>query len=350
MRRLVAAAALAGALLAAVAPAAPAAAPRGFVGVGSWFVPGPSDFARMGTGKVGLFRFNLEWSVVEATRGTYDWSRYDRLVGQAAAAGVRGLPVLYGSPGWAARRNTYPPRSSARRSFSRFLTAVADRYGRGGDFWREHPELRSRVVTHWQVWNEPNLPVYWNRRPSARQYASLVKLARRSLRRGDRRAKVVLAGLPRSRLGAKPETYLRRLYRVRGFRRQFDVVAIHPYARDDRGVAAAIRRIRKVMDAGRDRRTPIWITEVGWATSGPRSVFRTSRRGQATRVRKTFRTVLRLRRSHRVGAVIWFAWRDRPLNEGERDWWAVHTGLLGLDGEPKPGWRELVRVTGGAVG
>ena len=96
--------------------------------------------------------------------------------------------------------------------------------------------------------------------------------------------------------------FLRGLYRIRGLKKYFDVVAIHPYARDQRGVLGVVIRARRIMNRGRDRRTPIWVTEVGWGTSGNgRRAFRTNPRGQARRLTNTYRTMLRYRRRYRIG-------------------------------------------------
>jgi len=51
-----------------------------------------------------------------------------------------------------------------------------------------------------------------------------------------------------------------------------------------------LNQVRALMDRRADRKTPIWVTEIGWATGGPRSPFSTTRRGQAERIDRTFRS------------------------------------------------------------
>ena len=65
-----------------------------------------------------------------------------RVVLAAAQRGLGVLPVLHGTPGWAALNPgdpASPPRDPA--DFARLLTALVTRYGPNGSFWAEHPEV-----------------------------------------------------------------------------------------------------------------------------------------------------------------------------------------------------------------
>ena len=133
-----------------------------------------------------------------------------------------------------------------------------------------------------------------------------------------------------------------------GLRSKFDALAIHPYAANHEGVLGAVRRVRDIMARNGDRRKPILLTEVGWATggnvSGGTRRFRTSPKQQAARLRKTYRALLRIRRRYAVGLVVWFSWRDRAPSSDEPNWWAIHTGLFTRSGKPKPAWRTYRRI------
>ena len=331
------------------APAAGARAPRGFFGIQAWDLPSTKATERMGATGLGTLRSVVDWGLVESSPGARRWDDYDALMSRAAGANMRVLPVLMGSPEHVSARRLDPPRSSeARAGYAAFVRDAVARYGRGGTFWRARPEVPYRPVTHWQIWNEPNLPAYWAGRPSARQYVSLLKLGASAVRSRDRRAKVLLAGLPESRLGPSMTGFLRGIYRVRGAKRAFDVVAIHPYARDHRGVFGALTRVRGVMRRARDSRTGVFITESGWAsggraTGGSRS-FRTSERDQARRLSRTVTLLVRMRRRYRLGLVSWFSWQDRAPRGGEPNWWAIHTGLLRRNGSAKPALRAYSRI------
>jgi len=328
-----------------------AAPKRAFYGIQDWAVPSGDDFDRLREARVGILRINLTWSSVEPTPGARNWAGYDAVMRDAAAAGMTVVPTLIGSPAFAAREPQYPPVRSKEgyAAWRAFVRDAVDRYGRGGSFWSENGDLRPRPIRAWMVWNEPNYPAYWFNRPSARAYVRFLRATRRQIKKADRRAKIVLAGLPETKNGVPMKRYLRQVYRVRRARKLFDVVAVHPYARDHRGVIGAVRRARKIMRRGRDRKKPIWVTEVGWATGGDVSrgtrAFKTSRKGQAKRLRVTLKRVAKVRRRLRVGMVVWFSLRDRAPIEGEPNWWAIYTGLFDRDGAPKPAWRVFRSFT-----
>ncbi len=349
--------AVAAVTLVAVAPRpAEARVPASFFGIQSWSNPSPAAFKRLAAARIGTYRFNLLWSVVEYRKGARNWEPPDAVVANAAVARVTVLPVILSSPRFAAKRYQYPPRSKkALRSYTAFVRDAVRRYGRLGTFWRDHPELPYRPVKFWQVWNEPNFPAYWYKRPSAKQYVRFLKLTRKTLKRQDRGAKIVLAGIPDTRVkrSVRMIPFLQRIYRARG-RKAFDVMAVHPYAKRPRDVITAVRKARAVMRRYRDSRKQIWVTEIGWATAGKVSrhtrPFKTSKKGQASRLKQSFRALLKVRRRYRVGMGVWFALSDRARYRGERDWWAIHTGLFDRRGRAKLAWKALAKVAGGRSG
>lgn len=350
--RALAALLVAAAVSAAIAPSASAARARpGFAGVQAWYTPSEPEFARLAAGRIGLYRTNILWSIVEYKRGARNWEAYDQLIFRAATARMRVVPVLLGSPRFAARKYQYPPRSARnKKRWARFVTDAVRRYGRRGTFWRQNPGVPYKPITAWQVWNEPNFRGYWNGRPNARSYVRFLKLSRRAIKKGDRRAKIVLAGLPETRLGVPGHLFLPKLYRAHA-RRYFDVISLHAYSRNPSGVLKAVRSVRSIMRRHGDRRKQLWITELGWATGGKVSKgtrkFKTSKAGQAKRLRRTLAAVLRVRRRYRIGMFIWFSLRDRAPERGERNWWAINTGLFSRAGLAKPAWKAYVKLTGG---
>ena len=300
-------------------------------------------------GGVGLLRAVFDGAVLGGSHDPARWQPHDALMAAAARERIEVLPVLLSAPGVSLRVNR--PRTRAQRTaWVTFVTAVAGRYGRGGTFWEMHPELEPRPLKSYQVWNEPNLPAYWRPTPDAASYLRLVRLTRERLRAVDPLASIVLAGLPNSRLGTPMLDYVRAIYRQPGARALFDVVAVHPYAPDAAGVLAYVNQVRAYMDRRGDRRTPIWITEVGWATGGLRSPFRTTRAGQAARIERTFRALIAARGRLRLGRVVLFGLQDRAYIPIETKWWGPRVGLFDLTGRPKPAWSTFVGFTGGRPG
>jgi hypothetical protein len=340
--------------LALTAAGADAKVPRAFFGAegdprttANGVPTAQSDFDRMRSARLGTLRISFDWGSVEPTPGApRDWSYYDTMVERAARARVGILAVLVGSPGFAAEGSAFAPLTEAgRASFKNFVRDVVRRYGRGGSFWSSHPGVPRRPIPAYQVWNEPNYPPHWSDGPSrARDYASLLIPIARTIRANDRRASIGTAGLlASSTRGPAGYRYLDALYRVKGIKRYFDAVAIHPYSEDAEGVRGELTRIRRMMRRHGDARTPVWITEIGWGTGGGSEYFSTTPADQAKRLSSAFRFVSRNRNRYRVSKLVWFSWRDRagPSDRG----WEFYCGLFRLDGEPKPAWAAFRRFT-----
>jgi hypothetical protein len=288
---------------------------------------------------VELLRQTVDWAEVERSPGVYDFSRLDGFVAALANRHMQLLPVLFdpprfrsSAPARGARRGTYPPRHPA--DLGTFAAKLVRRYGPNGSFWRRRPHLPRVPVRAWQVWNEPNLPVYWPSGPNPAAYANLLRATARRIKGADPRAEVVSAGIAQSRLGVPFDRYVRGMYKA-GVDGAADTFAIHPYAVDAEDTIAAVAGARKLLgDLGAHQ--PIWVTEVGWASGGPASPFTVGAAGQALRIEDLFAQLARRRKSLGVRGVIYFGWKDARPFPGGHDFFGLHTGLLRLDGRPKP--------------
>jgi hypothetical protein len=326
--------------------AAHAAAPREFYGVIPANDPDSSEIARMGTGKVGTLRINFVWGAVQPTAGaSFDWSHYDAIIGGAAQQGIRVLPTVYSSPSWAASKFNYPPSKDRMGDFRAFVAAASARYGANGTFWQLNPTIPKLPVVDWQLWNEVNSPSFWYRKPSAKQYVGLLRVFSGGIKSGDPSAKVVLAGLfrtPRIRNGIDIDKFLPQIYQ-RKAKSLFDAVAVHPYATTPGDALNAVKETRQIMSRFKDKRTPLWITEIGWATGGnPPTPLTVSPQRQAKYLRKSYGLLAANRARFKIAGVIWYSWRDVP---GQI--WFDHTGLFSQDFDPKPAWDAFVGLTGG---
>jgi Beta-galactosidase len=310
------------AALAAVAPAARAQVPRSFFGV---MVNGPLDApsfdldaeaAVMRRAGVGTIRFEVSWDLAEPQPGRYEWAATDRKVLAAARAGIDPLVIVTRTPGWAARTPGEvfsPPRDRA--TYAAFLRALVARYGPGGALWEQRPGVPRRPVRAWQVWNEPNLPVYFTQQPFAEPYARLLSAGYAAIKRADRGATVVMAGLANFSWRD-----LATLYRARTPLR-FDVAAVHPFSGRPSNSVRIARLNRRVLDRNGARRRAIWLTELTWSSAKGRKQpltqgWETTERGQAERLRQAYRLYLRARTELRLQRIYWYTWatvdRDSP--------------------------------------
>jgi hypothetical protein len=325
---------------------ASAAVPPDFVGIVAEDVLGgdggyrDSNLAQQSSIGVGLIRQTFDWSRIETSPGHYEFGFYDGYVAATASHGIRLLPILFNPPPFRSKHHSgghgaYPPRRYG--DLGRFGAALVRRYGPNGSFWAEHPSVPKTPIRSWQIWNEPNLPVYWRPRPNPAGYARMLRAARKSIKRADRGAEIVTAGMPESRLSPMPLTrYIARMYRA-GAKRGFDTLAVNPYARGPRQLLSRFRAIRKVMNRHRDRGAKIWATEIGWSDVGPPSDFRVGPGGHASNVQRSLPLLASQRRRLGVRGVVYFNWKDAPpYPPNYKDFWGLHTGLLRVDGSPKP--------------
>jgi polysaccharide biosynthesis protein PslG len=337
-----------------LAPTALAQAPRSFYGVISANDPDSGEIARMGAGKVGTLRINFVWGAVQFREGAaYDWSHYDAIIGQAAQNGIRVLPTVYSSPTWAAAENYHPPARRLWGEFRAFVHAAVARYASNGAFWSQHPNIPKIPIIDWQLWNEPNLQLFWLPKLSPKSYVGLLRVFTRAVRNGDPSGRVLLAGLfpyPTTRgivIGIPLKPYLSGIYRQKRAKALFDGVAIHPYVGEPHRALDWVKRTRRIMSWFRDRKTPIWITEIGWTTEGIPSSLTVSPQQQAAHLSRTYTLLAAGRRRYRISGVVWYSWRDVP---GPAFALFNHTGLFTEAFEPKPAWHAFTALTGGSPG
>jgi hypothetical protein len=324
----------------------------GFVGVGggdSFIDPANADCIlglQAGSG-VGVLRHNFDWTSIERSPGKYDFSVDDWWVAATARKHIRILPVLFGSPSFYVHRHSgsvSPP--SNRAAFANYCAALVRRYGPSGSFWPAHPGVPKLPIRSWQVWNEPNLRQYWYPRPKPAAYVKLLKAAYKKIKGVDPHAEVLTAGLPDSQQsGAMRFTkFVTGMYKA-GAKKAFDTLAPNAYATTARGVIQRVGRIRALMRKFKDRRAGVWVTEVGWGTSGPRNRFNIGAKRQATEIKRLLTGLHRVKRKYKVRGVVYYGWRDKaPYPPRYKDMWGLHTGLFTLNGKAKPGYRAFARV------
>src|SRR5207302_4445652 len=118
----------------------------------------------------------------------------DAAVALAAAAHLRYYPMM-GLPG-----PTQEPAAAA-GAMAQFVTSFAQRYGRGGAFWSEHPELPYLPVESYEIGNEPDITptapadqtsLHY---PDPASYALVYQAARAALHGVDPAAQAVVGGM-----------------------------------------------------------------------------------------------------------------------------------------------------------
>jgi hypothetical protein len=204
-------------------------------------------------------RVLVPWTQIETAKGQYNWGQLDVVMNAAFSRNLKVLGVIAFSPDWARPPGTYfttPPDNAS--DFADFATAVAKRYG--------------ARVSNWQLWNEPNLPLFFGGSPhNAPRYTDLVKAAYPAIKAAQPNSTVILAGLSRLPGDESPPAFLEKMYAA-GAQGSFDAAAAHPYVFPS-GLAANpengwsdVGALHDVMAANGDGGKKIWMTELGAPT------------------------------------------------------------------------------------
>lgn len=339
------------ALTPALAGSLAGGAPRGFIGISPQGVADESDYALMREAGIKSMRLPINWAEIVPNpeeRFDPDWSRFDGWVLLAAENRIRTFPFLWGTPEWVSPRLGGEPVASARqrREWLRFLASAANRYGPGGGFWRENPELPQLPVRQWEIWNEENI-VTFSREPDPMRFARLIEISGRLLHRLDPGSTVILGGLFGRPLQVPPnihsDLFLSELYRVPGIKRHFDGVALHPYVADAAAMESQIEKLRRVMRLNGDAGTKLYMTELGWGSDSFESRWERGPRGQARELDRSFAMLVGNRGRWRIGGIWWFSWMDAAGACQFCD----SAGLLTTAREAKPAWYRFNAWTGG---
>ena len=267
---------------------------------------------------VGSVRVAFYWRDLQPQFGPIDWTRTDRIAEAAARNRLRLLPILVRSPAWASGGDEREGAVPSTDAYANFAAEAVRRYGPRGSFWAQRTDLRPMYVRQWQVWNEPDIVRYLS--PPAgtswpKAYVPLLRAAHDAIRREDRGATVVAAGLTN-----RSWEDLRDLYRA-GARGSFDAAAIHPFSRRVSNVLKIVRLARAAMRRAGDARKPIMLTEVSWSSGRGQSTFNygweMDEAGQAARVREALTALARERERLRIGGIWWYTWLSPPVGDDE---------------------------------
>jgi hypothetical protein len=198
-----------------------------------------------------MARFDIPWMDLEH-EGRFDFAPYDRLIGELRRSGKSiDLVLAYGHPdhsdGRAENGFPLPPRTPEQRAaYGRYVQAVANQY-HGPD-----------IV--YEIWNEPNLDVFWPPAPDASAYAELLAEAVQAIRQVEPKAIIIMGGLANE---LNPSAFLDTVAKT-GALDQLDGIAFHPYRKD--GPENSLSDISEIESAvvGRSL-TPLWINEWGYS-------------------------------------------------------------------------------------
>ncbi|MDX1616516.1 MAG: hypothetical protein R3300_19555, partial [Candidatus Promineifilaceae bacterium] len=148
--------------------------------------------------------------------------------------------------------------------WARFVFAAVDRYRPGGKLGQALGWSADRGVTHWAMWNEPDLPSFWD--SSLTDYARLLKVGYLAAKHADPDASVLFGALA----NALPEQYnfyseVLGIFAADPMGPQHDyyhdILATHNYSESWQSWWHVYRAGQTMINFGIDK--PIWLDESG---------------------------------------------------------------------------------------
>jgi hypothetical protein len=152
-------------------------------------------------------RIDIDWASVERRPGQYDFAHVDARLNALSGRGVRIIGILMSSytPFGNGGSVDLPEEIDA---YARFAAAAVARY-------------RNRGVL-WEIWNEPDVPMFWKGRPNPDDYVRMASAAAEAIKANH--PDEWLVGPACSRIDIE---FLRACFN-RGLLRHLDAVTVHP--------------------------------------------------------------------------------------------------------------------------
>ena len=279
-----------------------------------------------------LVRVEVPWSELEPQGPNQINPRalavMDRLVSDAAAAGIKVIAMVESSPCWASsapaallracaagrssKANAWPPTNPA--NYAAFVAYLAQRYG-----------TRLAAI---EVWNEPDQAnqAYFAGPEKPQRYATILRAAYPAIKQANPNVPVLAGSL----VGANG-VFLRALYAA-GIKGYYNGLAVHYYTL----TLASLRSIHEVQMANGDT-TPLWLNEFGWSSCWPRYRIQQEQgcvtsQTQALNITNTFRA---LARTPYVAAEVLYQLQGSV---------SENFGVLNANGTHKPAFAALSRA------
>lgn len=251
-------------------------------------------------------RMDFKWDLTEKERGRYDFSPYERLMRELDRNGIRALFILdYGNPLYTVDKAVRT--EEARQAFARWAVAAAKHF-------------QSRGIV-WELFNEPNVPMFWPPKPNVNEYIALALTVSRSFR----------AAVPYEKL-IGPATsgldfdFLEACFKA-GLLEYWSAVSVHPYRQANPEIAAAeycllremIERYRPRYRTASDSERVIPIVSGEWGYSSVWPAMTEEKQAQVL-AREMLTNV-----ANGIPLSIWYDWRDDGSDASEPE---HHFGLV----------------------
>ncbi len=274
-------------------------------------------------------REEFGWGDIEQRQGYFTWDRSDYLVATAEAYNLSIIGRLGMSAPWASSAPADPNLSN--EDIASYPPKDLDDYI---DYVRATVSRYHDRVHHWEVWNEPDGPLFWRPQEDAEAYAEMLKRTYAAIKEIDPTAVVISGGL-----AGFDHPFMEKL-RAAGAMNSFDAFGLHTFVDNAPEQSEALTWIEQAT-AYLARYAPgkkIWITEVSWSTCTPGSMCSggVSEQAQAEYLSKFYAEAA----ARGVASVAWW----NLLEWGDTNAKLDNYGLVERSGRQKPAYAALKSV------
>lgn len=294
-------------------------------------------------------RVQTGWAKTEKTPGVYDFAWLDEIVDKLLARGVNPwLSISYGNPLHTKSLNTAPageePDMKECGTFGVGFPPIHTEEERKA--WQHYVRALVRHfrdrVTHYEVWNEPDLVSFWKCQPRAGEYVDLVRLTAGPLREEQPDAKLI-GGAIAWGMTAWSIKFLEDCFRA-GMHELIDIVSYHGYKSiPERHTLQEIAAFKHVIDTYKPA-LEYWQGEAGMQSYVPeaargKAALSTMKCSEAIQARMLLRRTL-LELHNGCSMTSYFHMADFAHYVSSKS--TYHYGLVRLeDGSPKPAYYAL---------
>lgn len=256
-------------------------------------------------------RWPIYWFNIEHSPDQFNWSTQDSTVVDDLAHGLRLNAILLGTPGfyqtgrslstlddspeeqasgrestggdlWLQSPQTATPAGlyegvftdgsdipapgktiNPNNKWARFVTMAVNRYKPGGELALAHGWPQGVGITHWEMWNEPDLDIFWN--ASLEDYARLLKVGYIAAKYADPQAVVLFGALANNFQKLNYYRDVLAIYQNDPLAAEqnyyHDILATHSYFYAWQSFYHVFRAQNAMDEVGIDK--PIWLNETG---------------------------------------------------------------------------------------
>ena len=282
-----------------------------------------------------MVRLDFLWDRLEPSEGHFNYGYYDKLIRTLVENKIEILGLLGYSTLWAndEKKWNVPPKNP--HDFYNFTFTIVSRY-------KKH-------IRYWEIWNEPNVAVYFEVSDWASAYVPLLKAGYTAAKKADSQSVVLHGGLGQSVSESLDQLYLA------GAKPYFDRVNIHPFVNPNdlykrplsKVVTLDIDQVEKVMKINGDGSKKIWITELGcpgrdpevtpWNSQSPENWFMGETPNEQKQADFIYDLYTELKKDKRIEALFWAFLRDTRHFKDDTD----YLGFLHWDSSPKKAYLKL---------